>query len=162
VCHVFQHVVIKIQQLFLRTATCLTSTPNAARTNSLTCLPKYGGARCKNVGHPSDDWPLRTLLSFRNRTPSALTAIPSRANLILSFPTLISLSGVVQHVFHYVVIKNRQLFLRTTCLTSTFLETGMGANDCKCSQDQQLKMPSEAQRSSKEVINFGHPSDEVS
>jgi hypothetical protein len=26
-----------------------------------------------NFGHPSDDWPLRTLLSFHDRTPSAVT-----------------------------------------------------------------------------------------
>jgi hypothetical protein len=30
-----------------------------------------------NFGHPSDDWPLQKLLSFRYRTPSALTARPS-------------------------------------------------------------------------------------
>jgi hypothetical protein len=33
--------------------------------------------------------------------------------------------------FHNVVIKIRQLFLRlAACLTSTLLETGVGANDC--------------------------------
>jgi hypothetical protein len=51
-------------------------------------------------------------------------------------PTVIPLSGV-QHVFHHVVIKIRQLFLRpATCLTSTLLETGVGANDCKCNRDR--------------------------
>jgi hypothetical protein len=41
--------------------------------------------------------------------------------------------GSVQHVFHHVVIKIRQLFLRpAACLTSILLETGVGANDCKC------------------------------
>jgi hypothetical protein len=45
--------------------------------------------------------------------------------------------GSIQHVFHHVVIKIRQLFLRPSfCLTSTLLETGVGANDCKCSWDQ--------------------------
>jgi hypothetical protein len=49
------------------------------------------------------------------------------------------------HDFHDVVIKIRQLFLRpAACLTSTLLETGVGANDCKCSQDQRLNVPSKA------------------
>jgi hypothetical protein len=47
--------------------------------------------------------------------------------------------------FHHVVIKIRHLFLRpAACLTSTLLETKVGANDCKCSRDQQLNVPSEA------------------
>jgi hypothetical protein len=54
----------------------------------------------------------------------------------------------VQHVFHYVVIKIRQLFLRSAaCLTSTLLESGMDANDC--SRVQQLNVPSEARSSSR-------------
>jgi hypothetical protein len=53
--------------------------------------------------------------------------------------------GSVQHVFHDVVIKIRQLFLQpAACLTSTLLETGVGANDCKRSRDQRLNVPSEA------------------
>jgi hypothetical protein len=52
--HVFHHIVIKIRQLFLRPAVCLTSTlkleqvlttANAAGNNGLTCLPKHGGSR---------------------------------------------------------------------------------------------------------------------
>jgi hypothetical protein len=44
-----------------------------------------------------------------------------------------------EHVFNHVVIKIRQLFLRlAACLTSTLLETGVDANDCKCSRDQRL------------------------
>jgi hypothetical protein len=40
----------------------------------------------------------------------------------------------VQRVFHHVMIKIRKLFLRSAaCLTSTLLETGVGANDCNCS-----------------------------
>jgi hypothetical protein len=47
--------------------------------------------------------------------------------------------------FHHVVIEIRQLVLRpAACLMSTLLETGVGANDCKCSRDQQLNVPSEA------------------
>jgi hypothetical protein len=47
----------------------------------------------------------------------------------------------VQHVFHHVVIKIRQLFLRpATCLMSTLLETGVGANDYKCNRDQRLNV----------------------
>jgi hypothetical protein len=65
--------------------------------------------------------------------------------LCLLLPTFIPLSGVVQHVFHHVVIKIQQLFLRPAgCMTSTLLETGAGANDCKYSWDQQLNVPSEA------------------
>jgi hypothetical protein len=52
--------------------------------------------------------------------------------------------GSVQHVFHHVVINIRQLFLRpAACLTSPLLETGVGANDCKCNRDV-LNVPSEA------------------
>jgi hypothetical protein len=54
---------------------------------------------------------------------------------LLLFPTLIPLSEVGT-VFHHVVIKTRQLFLPAACLTSTLLETGVGANDCKCNRDQ--------------------------
>jgi hypothetical protein len=51
--------------------------------------------------------------------------------------------------FYHVVIKIRQLFLRlAACLTSTLLETGVGANDCKCNRDQRLNVPSEARMSS--------------
>jgi hypothetical protein len=65
-------------------------------------------------------------------------------------PTLI-LSGVgTTCFFHHVVIKIRQLFLRPAAyLTSTPLETGVGANDCKCHRDQRLNVPSEARRSSR-------------
>jgi hypothetical protein len=45
------------------------------------------------------------------------------------------------------VIQIRQLFKRpAACLTSNLLETGVGANDCKCSRNQQLKLRSEALR----------------
>jgi hypothetical protein len=51
---------------------------------------------------------------------------------------------------HHIVIKIRQLFLQPAAsLTSTILETGAGANDCKCNQDQRLNVPSEARRSSR-------------
>jgi hypothetical protein len=52
-----------------------------------------------------------------------------RLNLVgspLLLPTLFPQG--VQHVFHHVVINIRQLFLRpAACLTSTLLETGVGA-----------------------------------
>jgi hypothetical protein len=48
------------------------TTAKAARANGLTCFPKHVG-EIINFGQPSDDWPLRTLLIFRDRTPSALT-----------------------------------------------------------------------------------------
>jgi hypothetical protein len=53
----------------------------------------------------------------------------------------------VQYVFHHVVIKIRQLFLRpAACLTSTLLETGVSANDCKCSRNQRLNVLFEVRR----------------
>jgi hypothetical protein len=64
----------------------------------------------------------------------------------LFFPNFIPQSGVGTTCFRHVVIKIRQLFLRSACLRSV-LETGVGVNDCKCSRNQQLDMPSEARRS---------------
>jgi hypothetical protein len=40
--------------------------------------------------------------------------------------------------------KDSAFIFTTACLTSTLLETGVDANDCKCSRDQQLNVPSEA------------------
>jgi hypothetical protein len=69
---------------------------------------------------------------------------------LLLLLTLIPLSGVGTTCIHHVVIKIRSLFLRpAACLTSTLLETGVDANDCKYSRDQQLTVPSEARRSSR-------------
>jgi hypothetical protein len=59
----FHHVMIKIRQLFLRPAACLTSThlettvgvlttADAAGTNGLTCLPKHGRARDNKFWSP--------------------------------------------------------------------------------------------------------------
>jgi hypothetical protein len=59
-------------------------------------------------------------------------------------PRLIPLSGVGITCFHHVVIKIRHLFLRPAAYPA-ILE--MDANDCKCSRDQQLNVPSEARRS---------------
>jgi hypothetical protein len=57
---------------------------------------------------------------------------------------------LAQHVFNHVVLKIRQLILRPAAyLTSTRLETGVDANDCKCSRDQRLKVTSDARRSSR-------------
>jgi hypothetical protein len=70
--------------------------------------------------------------------------------LTFLFPILIPLSGVGTTCFHHIVTKIRYLFLRpAACLSSTLLETGMDANDCKCSRDQQLNVLSEARRSSR-------------
>jgi hypothetical protein len=82
----FHDVVIKIRQLFSRPAACLRwvqITANAAETNGLTCLPKHGGDRGNNFDHPSNDWPLRTLLSLGDRTPSVLTAEPSSSSKLI-------------------------------------------------------------------------------
>jgi hypothetical protein len=59
------------------------------------------------------------------------------------FPTL---SGIGTICFSSCCEKIWQLFLRpAACLTSALLETGVGANDCKCSRDQRLNVPSQAQ-----------------
>jgi hypothetical protein len=82
------------------------------------------------------------------RTPLIISLSLQALNLLL--PTLIPLSGVGTTCFHRVVIKIRHLYLRpAACLTSTLLETGLDANDCKCSRDQQLNVLSEARRSSR-------------
>jgi hypothetical protein len=52
------------------------TTANSVGTNGLTCLPKHGGALNNKFWSPYA-WPLRTLLSFRDRTPSALSKGPS-------------------------------------------------------------------------------------
>jgi hypothetical protein len=71
--------------------------------------------------------------------------------LFFLFPTHIPLNGFGTTCRHHVVIKIRQLFLRQAylfCLTSTLLETRMGANDCK-SRHQQFNVLFEAWRSSR-------------
>jgi hypothetical protein len=76
--------------------------------------------------------------SFLSFVPHKCLAVSSSS---CPFPTLRS----VQHVFHHVVIKIRQLYLRpAACLTLTLLETGVDANNCICSQDQRFNMPSES------------------
>jgi hypothetical protein len=72
----FHHVVIKIRQLFLRPVASLTWTllETGVGSNDCKCsrdqrLNVHGGARDNKFGHPSYDWPLRTLLSFTDRTP---------------------------------------------------------------------------------------------
>jgi hypothetical protein len=61
-------------------------------------------------------------------------------------PTIIPLSGVGTTCFD----KDSAIILRSVaCLTSSLLETGMGANDCTCNRDQRLNVPSEARRSSR-------------
>jgi hypothetical protein len=50
----------------------------------------------------------------------------------------------------HVVKKSLQLFLRPNAyLTSTLLGNRVGANDCKCSREQQLNVLSEARRNSR-------------
>jgi hypothetical protein len=74
-----------------------------------------------------------------------LTVLWSLTCCCFFFILPLSQVGSVQHVLHHVLVKIQQLFLRpTACLTSTLLGTGVGANDYKCSRDQQLNVPSEA------------------
>jgi hypothetical protein len=95
---------------------------------------------------------LETLTEYCQGRPPVLTladVVNSSGYLLFLLPTLIPLSGVGSTCFHHVVIKIRHLFLRpAACLTSTLLETVVDANNCKCSRDQQLNVPSEARRSS--------------
>jgi hypothetical protein len=59
-----------------------------------------------------------------------------------SFPNPTKWGGSVQQVFYHVLIKIRQLcLLPAACVKSTFIETGVGDNDCKCSRDQRLNVP---------------------
>jgi hypothetical protein len=57
----------------------------------------------------------------------------------------LQLSGIGTTCFHHVVIKIRQSLPRPAARpTSTLLETGVVTDDCKCSRDLRLKVPSEA------------------
>jgi hypothetical protein len=59
------------------------------------------------------------------------------------FPTLIPLSGTVVGTTCFSSCCDKDsaiIFTPAACLTSTLLETGMGARDCKCSRDQQLNV----------------------
>jgi hypothetical protein len=55
---------------------------NATGTNGLTCLPKHGGARDNKFWSPILWLAIETVLSFRDRTPSALTARPSSSSTL--------------------------------------------------------------------------------
>jgi hypothetical protein len=148
-------------------------TANAAGANGLTNQRAFRSREELGIlffGLPFNDWP--TLLNLRDRTlkrtdrgaiglldyllSRKTNAIPWLCKLLLSIFFFLPLShkvGTVQHVFHHVVIKIR--FFTTGRLTSTLLETGVGANDCKCNWDQQLNVHSTEEL---EIINFGHPS----
>jgi hypothetical protein len=52
--------------------------------------------------------------------------------------------------------KDSAIVWPVACLPSTLL--GVGTNDCKCSRDKRLNVPSEARRA--RDINFAHPCDE--
>jgi hypothetical protein len=68
-------------ELFLRPAACLTSPCNYSGYKGLQMHPgRTKELEIINFGQPSDDWPLRTLLSFRDGTPSALTPGPSTSS----------------------------------------------------------------------------------
>jgi hypothetical protein len=72
------------------------TTTNAAGTNGLTCLSRHRGAR--NIfGHPSDDRPLRILLSFCDCTLRALTAELLRTTLTAG--THMTVAGINAYKF---------------------------------------------------------------
>jgi hypothetical protein len=97
----------------------------------------------------SSPWPLARSVS--HKSPLGLRSSPGRSDsgsYSYSHFLLLSQVGSVQHVFHHVVIKIRQFFLRlAACLTSTLFETKVGGNDCKCSRDQHLNVSSETRSS---------------
>jgi hypothetical protein len=77
----FYHVVIKIRHLFYDQSPAwrqpslklewMLTTVNAAGTNSLTCLPKHGGARCNKFWSPIQWLTSMNVLSFHDQTLSA-------------------------------------------------------------------------------------------
>jgi hypothetical protein len=87
----FHHVVIKIRHLKLE---WMLTTANATGTNSLTCLPKHGGARDNNYWSPIQ-WPLWSLLSFRVQTLSALIARPTLGMLSPAWRKKLMLDSVI-------------------------------------------------------------------
>jgi hypothetical protein len=111
--HVFYHVVIKIhrQHFYFRQLVCcqpalklewVLTIANVAGTNSLTCLPKHGGARDNNFGYPSDDWPLRTLLSFHDDDR------PSRSSYIHTHLMLYPRGGSkgISDIYYFLILLN--------------------------------------------------------
>jgi hypothetical protein len=85
--------------------------------------------RLGSVGHHWQHCPYHTATSF-------------------SFPTLIPLSGVGTTCFSSCCDKDSAIIFTTGRLPDVN-QTGVGANDCKCSRDQRLNVPSEARRSSR-------------
>jgi hypothetical protein len=66
------------------------------------------------------------------------------------FPTIAPLNVVGTTCFASCCDKDSAIILTTGRLPDVnLLETGVGANDCKCSRDQQLNVASEARRSSR-------------
>jgi hypothetical protein len=57
-----------------------TGVANDCKCNRDQQLNVASEARDNKFYHPSSDWPLRTLLSFRDRTPSTLSAWPSSSS----------------------------------------------------------------------------------
>jgi hypothetical protein len=81
ICFFFHHVVIKIRNYFYDRPPALKlewvlTIANATGINGLTSF-RITELEIINFGRPSYDWPLRPVLSFRDRAPSALTARPS-------------------------------------------------------------------------------------
>jgi hypothetical protein len=74
--------------------------------------------------------------------PATKVHSTARQTILLIPPTLISLSGVGAIIF------------TAACLMSTLLETGVGANDCECSRDQRLDVPSEARQTIQNCLIF--------
>jgi hypothetical protein len=121
-------------------------------------MSSYTNLSNRSCWFPTSIWQLGGKCNLKCYCPYVMylyTVMLSLANS--SHYPLPTLSGVGTTCFHHVVIKIRQLFLRpAACLTSTLLETGVGAYDCKCSRDLRLNMPSCTEEL--EIISFRHSS----
>jgi hypothetical protein len=89
---------------------------NISNDNKVTAEP-FGTLTALFLGHPSNTWSLE-----------------------------IPLSEVGATYFSPCCDKDLVIIFTTDHLTLTLLETGVGANDCKCSRDQRLNLPSKARK----------------
>jgi hypothetical protein len=124
-------------------------TANAAGPNGLTSLSKHEGARYK-FGHPSNDRP--TLLNFRDRTLSSYRGYQAplilHTNFFIFLPFLFPKWGRY-NMFSSCCNKGSANFLYDRPPARVQPLPEVGTNDCKCSWDQRLNVPSEVRRTSR-------------
>jgi hypothetical protein len=85
----------------------------------------------------------------RKREMLFFCSVPDTTRDQSSFFFFLPLSHYVWSVQHNFLSCCDKDFTTGACLTSTFLEIRVGANDCKCNRDQRLNVLSEARRSSR-------------